>query len=259
MKNLLVLVCLLLPVCCSARAGKTVKLTVMIADCRDTTGGYEAYFDTLFVYGFNGNLAGKYAEDDTAWPKQVVINDLSPGRYKLRYMNLHQQWMEKYYTLADSTDNIITLCIDSAKSYKHNTLSKLKGNDRLVVAYTSLSCGGYRRDRLIVRKKGSQFIATIYTLILDFDHRRPLEDIPVLGRRLLGEIVLTDKQIEGFTRFENELRLNHDGGCTTSDSYKVTSKYFNGHFIDDSCEWYGFAIIEGYFPDFEKKLWPSAD
>jgi hypothetical protein len=55
--------------------------------------------------------------------------------------------------------------------------------------------------------------------------------------------MLTPDDLLQFVRFENELRLVHDDGCTTTDHYVVKSKFFTLQTKDGDCTWDGFRKL----------------
>ena len=58
-------------------------------------------------------------------------------------------------------------------------------------------------------------------------------------------VPMNDQMLKDFRRFENELiHIPKRGGCTTVDTYKVNSDYFNVEITDATCNWDGFYFLK---------------
>ncbi len=148
-------------------------------------------------------------------------------------------------------ENIIIICPDSLSGYPQNTLMRLQNEDTISIGFDSQGCSGGESVRIVITKKVNEFIATIFYVEREYVEKN--------GKTYLGKekptsksIVLTENNIKEFIRFENELNFARDGGCTTTDKYKINGKYLTVQKTDGNCRWNGFYYLrKSFFSDLQ--------
>jgi len=60
-----------------------------------------------------------------------------------------------------------------------------------------------------------------------------------------NEYHITSKKIKLLINFEDELHQNHNGGCSTIDSYEILNENTNEFYTtnDSTCSWHGFTKL----------------
>lgn len=106
--------------------------------------------------------------------------------------------------------------------------------------------------KIIITKEGKSFLAKLCDVSLYHPKKKGMITIQYRGGRILQKITLTNKNLQDFLRFENELNFAFDGGCTTTDSYDIKSKYLNIKKTDGGCSWEGFYYLRKSFFGDEK-------
>ncbi len=246
MKLPFILLFALLSVAGYSKQPTNTRLTVYFGDCRNPDDMYTSG-DTLSVFDSQNRLAKTYTFGvNNGRLGAIIVDSLTPGGYRLEYRNQYSQRLTKNVIVSNGVSNHETLCLDSAAAYKANTLARMQDGDSLVIYYTSSGCFNYDKLELIIVKKSGTFTASLFVLVAD---RKPaLHDVDA-GKKLAKKAILTEKQIAAFVRFENEIGLISKGGCTTKDTYSISSKYLNGEFNDTSCQWNGFDFLtRTFFP-----------
>jgi hypothetical protein len=119
---------------------------------------------------------------------------------------------------------------DSVKIGK-NTLAQLQENDSIVIKDHIVGCFANTTEKIVIVKQKGKFIASYFT-----NKNGKMKMVEKRERTA----VLTNENIEDFIRFENELNyLRERDNCTTSETYEVSSKYWNVKKVDGSCDWFG--------------------
>ena len=137
--------------------------------------------------------------------------------------------------LSDKGDDSVSLCPDELVAYPQNVLEMLRDQDSILIDFSTRGCFHFGSFKLIITKECDEFIARLY----EGRHSSLGQSIPVSTGQLVGTVTMTTKNIRDFNRFENELNLIKRSGCTTVDTYKVRSKYWNINVDDGSCSWDG--------------------
>ena len=221
---------------CFAQQRGTSIIRLSSGDCRKnevysfhgpkTITVYKLPEDTL-VYTI---APGRY----NTWP--IDLNNIDTGNYKLAYTNFYNEEIIEKIQVTNQQVNQIFICPDKLLAYPQNTLVKLKNKEVITINFESHGCFHSHYEKLIISKEKNNFIAKLYKVVSNKN-----ENIKVV---LLNTVVMNQKNIEDFTRFENELNFAKDGGCTTIDSYSVISKYLNVKKNDGSCNWDGFYFLK---------------
>lgn len=134
----------------------------------------------------------------------------------------------------NSVANVKIKCTDSVG----NALTQLQEKDSLIIKDHILGCFVNRIEKLVIVKKGGKLIASTFTLERELTRGKKL--VWVERKKLQKTAILTSENIQDFIKFEVELSyLNEGDNCTTSESYEVSSKYWNLKKVDGSCNWHG--------------------
>jgi hypothetical protein len=219
----------------------TTTLEITIENCQDPTIYVWRGVDTITIY--------KYPEDSLLFTilrkdhrrMPITLNNMPTGAYTIRYRNIFLQQQTQHIQLASQQINAITLCPQNLLEYPQNTLAKLKNNDSISISYHSQGCFHTTSQKLILIKKGDSFIAELYAVSYSpFSKSKKAYHETI---SLLQQKKLDSTHIRQFIRFENELPLVTGMGCTTTDAYTVTSKYWKIMKIDGSCDWNGYHYL----------------
>jgi len=97
----------------------------------------------------------------------------------------------------------------------------------------------------MITRKGQDFVAVLYQLPfklkLENGGRHP--KVKVRAKRR-GRVKLRAKQLDAFTRFENELTVIAEGGaCTTTTWYSLQTPSYMVNKMDGSCAWNGYTSL----------------
>ena len=135
----------------------------------------------------------------------------------------------------------------STSGYSQNTLSKLLDKDTISINYHKQGCFSLKFSKILIRKENEKFVAELYDSRWAYITRRKKTTLQHFGDSLLKSIVLTEKNIQDFIHFENELNSVTDNRCTTTERYEIKSRYLNLKAVDGSCQWRGYAFLHGSF------------
>jgi hypothetical protein len=229
-----------------AQTAKTSKVILSISDCR----GNNPYT------GFRGDTVSffKLPEDTLAFkiiPRKyrkfpINLDSIPVSDYKIKYRNSFKQNVTMVVKVSEQNENFISICFDRLLNYTQNTLKKLKDNDTISIAFHSKGCFGGENLRIVITKKMDEFIATLFYTETDYVVKSK-KTYSRKERSASKSIVLTEKNIKDFVRFENELNFAKDGGCTTTDEYSIKGKYLSIQKTDGNCNWDGFYILRKSF------------
>jgi hypothetical protein len=229
-----------------AQTGKTSKVVLSISDCRgnnpytgfrgDTVSFFKLPVDTLAFK----IIPRKYRK----FP--ITLDSIPISEYKLKYRNTFKENITMVVNVSEQKENFISICFDTLLSYKQNTLKKLQDKDTISISLHSQGCFGGDKMRIVITKKMDEFTATLFYTETDYVVKSK-KTYSRKERSASKSIVLTEKNIKDFIRFENELNFVRDGGCTTTDEYSIKSKYLNVQKTDGNCSWDGFYILRKSF------------
>ncbi len=178
----------------------------------------------------------------------IKIENVVVGKYKLSYKNNFGQLLTKQVSLTDLHINSITTCPDSLSEYPQNTLSKLLDKDTISISFHSQGCFHSSTSKILISKEAGNYVASLYSPKRAYVTKLRKKTIQYQGDSLYKTVILTNKNIQDFTRFENELNFaTDDGGCTTTDWYVIKSKFLDIKKIDGSCTWRGFYFLQKSF------------
>ncbi len=171
------------------------------------------------------------------------------GRYKIRFVNKFQHQIVEEITIHGQSLNYINICYDTIPVYAQNTLGKLRNQDSILIHFTSKGCRQDDDMKIIIIKENEKFIAQLYKVRKYYEKvKRKYIEIQKPDT-LLETVVLTQDEINLFTKFENELNGVRKSDCTTRDWYKIESKYLNIEKNDGNCNWHGYLILLHFFHD----------
>jgi hypothetical protein len=139
------------------------------------------------------------------------------------------------------------LCPDCLLNYKQNTLAKLKDKDTISINFQSQGCFHATFLKILISKEADDYVAQLYKVNWNYITKKKKTTIQFRGDSLLKTATLTNKNIQDFIRFENELNFANTGGCTTTDWYDIKSKYLNIKKTDGGCSWNGFYFLRKSF------------
>jgi hypothetical protein len=229
-----------------AQTVKSSKVILSISDCRGNNPytGYRG--DTVLFF--------KLPEDTLAFkiiPRKyrkfpINLDNIPVADYKLKYKNNFKQDMTMVVNVNGQNENFISICFDTLLSYTQNTLNKLQNKDTISIGFHSQGCFGGDNVRILITKRIDEFIATLFYTETEYVVKNK-KTYSRKERPASKSIVLTEKNIKDFTRFENELNFAKDGGCTTTDEYSIKGKYLNVQKTDGNCSWDGFYNLRKSF------------
>lgn len=229
-----------------AQTAKTSKVIFSISDCR-ADNPYTAIFgDTVLFF--------KLPEDTLAFkiiPRKyrkfpINLDSVPVSDYKLKYKNNFKQDMTMEVNVSGKDENFINICFDSLLYYPQNTLMKLQDKDTISIGFHSQGCFGGNNARIVITKKLDEFIATLFYVETEYAVKNK-KTYTRKERPTSKSIVLTEKNIKDFVRFENELNFAKNGGCTTTDKYNIKGKYLTVQKTDGNCRWNGFYNLRKSF------------
>ncbi|MEO6232507.1 MAG: hypothetical protein ABJB11_18225 [Ferruginibacter sp.] len=229
-----------------AQTAKTSKVILSISDCRAENPYSGLFGDTILFF--------KLPEDTLAFkitPRNyrrfpINLGDIPISDYKLKYRNHFKQDMAMLVTVSAGNKNFISICFDTLLSYSQNTLKKLQNKDTVSIAFHSQGCFGGDNIRIVITKKSDEFIATLFYVETKYFEKNG-KTYSRKARPTSKSVILTEKHIKDFLRFENELNFARDGGCTTTDKYIIEGKYLNVQKTDGNCSWDGFYYLRKSF------------
>ena len=177
----------------------------------------------------------------------IKLEKIPISDYKLIFKNNFKQVVIKQVRLAYQDTNIIKLYPDILLNYSQNTLSKLKEKERISISYSSQGCFSSAHLKITITKRYTNLVATLSSHKWYFVNKNGKKSIKHGADSIMQTKTLNQKNIQDFIRFENELNYTSDGGCTTTDSYAIESKYLNIKRIDGRCNWDGFYYLRKSF------------
>jgi hypothetical protein len=232
-----------------AQTASLTEVKLSIGDCRIQESRPGCFMDTIYFYQLP---AYTLRQKIVPWRQRkfpVELKNIPAGTYEIRYYNNYAQKMTKQVTLTTNTTNLINLCPDVLQVYPQNILAKLQNHDSIVINIFLQSCWGNASRKMVIRKEREQFIAEWYEL-----HSRTYMEKDSTNYRpngkLLNVAILDSTGIAAFNRFENELEHLWDAHCTYTETYSITSKYWNVAKVDASCDWNGMNyLIKTFFKE----------
>lgn len=240
MKSLLI-ICLIFTVPSFSQQHNTSNVVLSISDCRGGDQYAWVYCDSISFY--------KLPEDTLAFkilPRKykksfIALDNVLPSKYRITYKNYFKQQVAVQLE-AEGHESHLNICLDTLLNYSQNTLSQLQPNDTISIGFSSFGCFDLDNERIVIKRKNEGFSATIFYLKgLGVMHN-------VKKRKTNAKtVLLTEKNIKDFIRFENELNFAEDGGCTSVDEYYITGKDLIVHKVDGNCRWNGFQHLKKSF------------
>jgi hypothetical protein len=252
MKLLIQTIFLLFSVACIGQTQKTTTIKLATGDSR-TNQAYSWHgADTIIFY--------KLPEDTIVFkviPRQyrqfpIKLENIPIAEYRLAYKNNYKQLVNKQIELTDQESNSITLYPDSLLEYSQNTLAKFQDKDIISINFHSQGCFHTTLLKIIITKEGENFAAKLCNVSWYYAKKKGKTTMQYRGDSTLQTVTLTNKNLQDFIRFENEINFAYDGGCTTTDWYDIKSKYLNIKKTDGSCSWDGFYYLRKSFFGDEK-------
>jgi hypothetical protein len=246
MKKILQMIFLPLTVAAYGQQPVTTTVKLHLQDCKDKMAHWHSA-DTLILHKLpEGTVVRKIVAPSRMGKHTIKMQDLPISEYRLTFTNNFEQTVSKQINIKGEPFQTVYVCLDSLQAYSRNTLAQLQLGDSLVVYYTSIGCYHWAEEKMVLLKTSSGFLAKLYdenghTVVAKGRRNKPASPI------LLNTTVLNDKQAAAFVRFENELGWVRPGGCTTSDNYRVESKYGRTEKDDGTCEWWGFDFLKKTF------------
>jgi hypothetical protein len=222
---------------------KTTTIKLSTGDCRRDKAYSWSGADTITFY--------KLPEDTIAFkiiPRKyrqfpINIENVIIGNYKMLYKSNFDQLITKQVSLTDQKTNSIVICPDILLEYPQNTLSKFKDKDTISINFHSQGCFHTAVSKILISKEADKYVARLYNINWNYLTKRKKTTMQSWGDSLLKTVTLTNKNIQDFIRFENELNFVTDEGCTTTDWYDIKSKFLNTKKTDGSCSWNGFYYL----------------
>jgi hypothetical protein len=225
---------------------KTTNIKLAIGDSRTEQGSWHKA-DTVIFY--------KHPKDTIAFkviPKQykqfpIKLENIPIAEYKLTYKNIYKQFVLEKIKLTDQEINSITLCPDSLMDYPQNTLAKLQDQDSISINFHSQGCFHFTFLKIIITKEAENFVAKLCNISWYHANKKVKTTTQYKPNGILQTVTLTNKNLQDFKRFENELNFENDGYCTTTDWYDIKCKYLTIKRTDGSCRWDGFYYLQKSF------------
>lgn len=89
----------------------TTTVVISVLDCRP--GDHERFqTDTMYLYDESGNhLVRKFIPEPFS-KKDVILENIPPGTYLLKYKNMFRQCISSSISFSDKKTNHISICID---------------------------------------------------------------------------------------------------------------------------------------------------
>jgi hypothetical protein len=232
MKTIIIL-SFLLPLVAFGQTHKKLTLELSTGDCRKNDQVRTGYKDTIQFFQDNKLTNQIIPLNYYQWP--IDIEDFNSGTYKVVYRNLYGKQVSKFITIPETADEYeLQLCPDELMDYSLNSLSVLKQNETIEVSFASSGCFHQNREILIITRKGKEFIAKLTT--------------KTYKKTKMKSAILNQEAIDAFKRFENEIRQVEDSyGCTTVDTYTISSKSWRIKRTDGGCAWDGFYFLKKAF------------
>jgi hypothetical protein len=230
LRKLLSIIFLILRFSGYSQGNNGTNLNIYATDCRMLGYPLDSK-DTLWIYKTDTLIQRIPLRIGQGVRDPIVIRNLTPGPYRLTFVNTFGQHINKKIDIPDSAEYTYRICPDELAEQRVNTLSRLKTGESIILRFKETSCwvDGNAQIR-IIRKKG-YFIASLK------GHLN--------GNYITRSIKLTKEMEFDFTRFENELRFIKNGGrCTTKDYYTIESKYGTFVKMDGFCNWDGFSFLK---------------
>jgi hypothetical protein len=246
MKPSFIFILLISSVSAFAQKLKNTKVTLSITDCR-TNDNFPVYrYDTVLLFKLPENtLAFRILlEDQREFP--IRLNNVPIGNYSVQYRNIYRQKMIQEISLSAKKENLIHICSDTLFSYPQNTLTKLQNGDTISIGFMSQGCFSFSDEKIVITKKEDHFVAVLSYSEAAHVQKKGNKYIKK-GGTFSKSIILTERNIKDFLRFENELNYIPEGGCTTTDYYDIRGKYLTVKKKDESCRWDGFYFLKKSF------------
>jgi len=249
MKPLIHIILLLISITSCGQTQMTTIIKLSVGDCRKNVP-YSSRADTIFFY--------KLPEDTLIFkviPRQhrqfpIKLENIVVGEYKLKFKNIFKQSVIRYVSLTEQETNSIILCPDNLLDYPQNTLSKLQDDDTITINFQSQGCFHAYNFKILITKQGEKYQAKLYDTKWRYVTQKKKTKMVIRGDSLVKTVMLTKKNIQDFSKFENELNFVTNDGCTTTDWYEVKSKYLIKNVTDGGCSWTGFYYLrESFFGD----------
>lgn len=245
MKVVLSILLLLNVFCCLAQQEKETTLFLTSIHCG--SNNLDCFSnDTILVYNLPENKLIKTVVSNRYMNAEIAIKNIAVSSYKIEYKNIFGKRIDTTVKLNNTEKNRVQLCRNKLSSYPQNTLVKLQDKDSIVVYFHSQGCFHSYANKILIEKEKGLFIAKLYNADWLYPKEKE-ETYNYEDGSLLKTVVLSNKQIEDFMKFENELNFASKGFCTTEDYYTIKSKYFNLHKIDGNCDWNGFRHLRKLF------------
>jgi hypothetical protein len=246
MKSFILFFLIFLSLTTFAQKTKSSEVILSISDCRGINPYTGFRCDTVLFF--------KLPEDTLAFkiiPRKyrkfpINLDSVPVSNYKLKYRNSFKQDMTMVVNVSGENENLISICFDTLLNYTQNTLKKLQNKDTISIRFHSQGCFGGDNVRIVITKKIAEFIATLFYTETEYVVKNK-KTYNRKERPASKSIILTEKNIKDFVRFENELNFAKDGGCTTTDEYSIKGKYLNVQKIDGNCSWDGFYNLRKSF------------
>ncbi len=220
------------------------RLNVTRKDSRSIAEYVYPNYDTLLLYReYQGKIEGY--ELPVKDGSLIQLDSLAAGTYKLEYTNLFDQRIQKLIPINANTT--VTLYVDSLRDYSFGLLEVLEDDEWLELRLDRIGCTVLQVEKIVIRKKKGEYIAKRYKLTRE----DKIDDVKHTHERLyeegslLQQVSMSPKQVADFNRFENELQMITEGGCTTTDHYTLTTVFYpnNVDRKDATCSWYGYDFL----------------
>lgn len=225
--KVLFIILYLLPLFAISQTRKSLTLKFSMCDSRSGSESTLIYWDTIQFYQ-GSRLRSQIIPKTNHYQWPVEIKDFKAGDYTVTYKNLFKNTVTKLITIPD-TAGVFELKFywDELTIYPINSLKDLADGDSIKIVFSSHGCFHFAYETLIIRKRDNSFIAE-WTNGSDSESQK-----------------LEQTMIDAFQKFENEIRaLKDNDGCTTIDTYIVTSKNWTIMRQDGGCAWNGFYFLK---------------
>jgi hypothetical protein len=217
----------------------TPSLRVDFTDCRNEKERWLRRDPALKVFRLPENtLAYQFQLSRRSRDSSYALfTDFKPGIYLVQYTNFFGETITRKYSLNDCGPNKISICLDKLEKEPLNALNGLKDGDSIIINFSSRGCFHFSSERLIIVRNKHEFTA----IMESYD---PFDTAVRKKKRQLVHRVMGPAHRAAFTRFENEIQLANDGGCTTVDYYEIiVGKEEAKKYSDGSCLWRGFYFL----------------
>ncbi|MCP2028093.1 hypothetical protein L1276_003261 [Flavobacterium sp. HSC-32F16] len=181
--------------------------------------------DLSKIYGIqvykDGKIVKKFGAFEKPYiQKEITLDSLANGSYKIVYENLINQTLQKTVQIEENKFYEVSIFADYSdyrtlisKSFVRN----LEENHKVEFYFESVGCFHSAKESLIISKKGKKYY------------------VESNGKSRN----LNRKELDAIIKLECELDLIKYGGCTTSDHYIVKSGNEQKEFYDETCKWNG--------------------